>query len=348
VHLGDFDYSLPKDLIAQYPRPTRRDARLLVVGRDPAVGADLTIADLPRLLHAGDLVVLNDTRVIPARLFGHKETGGAIEILIERVVGPQRALAHVRASKAPQRGARLLLQPSGELVVAGREDDLFLLDSPTGQDLHLLLARAGHMPLPPYIERPDEVSDAERYQTVYARAPGAVAAPTAGLHIDCDLLDEMQAMGVALAYVTLHVGAGTFRPLRSPIKDHVMHAEQIEVSQDLCAAVNGARRSGGRIVAIGTTVARALETAAQMALPLQPFSGDTRLFIQPGFRFRVVDALLTNFHLPRSTLLILVSTFAGHAPVMAAYALAVEEKFRFFSYGDAMWLERAVIDEPGV
>lgn len=341
VHLSAFDFDLPPALIAQYPAPRRRDARLLVVGHAGEALAERSVADLPSLLWPGDVVVLNDTRVIPARLYGRKETGGDIEILIERVVSPQRAYAQVRASKSPKPGMRLLLAPAGELVVVGREDDLFLLEAPAGTLIADLLEAGGHMPLPPYIERADETLDTERYQTVYAVRPGAVAAPTAGLHLDEAMLVEIAARGVVTATVTLHVGAGTFRPVRGEdIDAHVLHPEQVDVSAATCAAISAARARGGRVVAIGTTVTRALEAAAAGAGGLAPFCGDTRLFIREGFAFKVVDALLTNFHLPRSTLLMLVCAFGGHPRVMAAYRHAVAAGYRFFSYGDAMWVER--------
>jgi len=341
VHLAAFDFDLPPSLIAQYPAARRRDARLLVLGREGDALADRGIADLPSLLRPEDVLVLNDTRVIPARLYGRKETGGEIEILIERVVSECRAFAHVRASKSPKAGTRLLVEPAGELVVVSREDDLVLLEAPAGTPLAELLSACGHLPLPPYIERADETLDAERYQTVYAARPGAVAAPTAGLHLDEALLAEIAARGVATAMVTLHVGAGTFRPVRGEdIALHVLHPEQVDVSAETCAAIGAARARGGRVVAIGTTVTRALEAAAAGAGGLAPFSGDTRLFIREGFAFKVVDALLTNFHLPRSTLLMLVCAFGGHARVMAAYRHAMAAGYRFFSYGDATWVER--------
>lgn len=340
--LADFDFDLPPGQVAQYPAARRRDARLLVLEERGSALRDGGIADLPGLLAPGDVLVLNDTRVIPARLFGRKVTGGAVEILIERMLADGRAWAHVRASKSPRPGARLLLEPTGELVVVEREGDLFLLEVAAGGSLASLLETSGHMPLPPYITRGDEALDAERYQTVYAERPGAVAAPTAGLHLDAALLADIEARGVALARVTLHVGAGTFRPVRGDdIDAHVMHAEHVEVSAETCRAVAAAQAAGRRVVAIGTTVTRALEAAARGPQGLAPFSGDTRLFIRAGFEFRVVDALLTNFHLPRSTLLMLVCAFGGQARVMAAYRHALAQGYRFFSYGDAMWLQRA-------
>ncbi len=343
MQLSDFDYSLPESLIAQRPPPARRDARLLRLGAAPGALEDLGIADLPRLLRAGDLVVLNDTRVIPARLTGHKDSGGAVEVRVERVLDARRARAMIRASKSPRAGTRIALQPAGALTVCGREGEFFVVETDPGENLAELLERVGHVPLPPYIERGDEDADRERYQTVFARRPGAVAAPTAGLHLDQALLDALQAGGIELGTLTLHVGAGTFQPVRAEtLAAHVMHAERIEVPAALVDQVAAARARGGRVVAIGTTVTRALESAAQATGELAPFSGETRLFITPGFAFSVVDALLTNFHLPRSTLLMLVSAFGGHARVMTAYRHAVAAGYRFFSYGDAMFLEREV------
>ncbi len=341
VQLSDFDYALPPTQIAQHPIARRRDARLLVLGDEAGVWTDSGIVDLPGLLRPGDVMVLNDTRVIPARLFGRKATGGAVEIMIERVMSSRQAMAQLRASKPTRPGTRIALEPEGAIEVWGREGDLFLIEGADGAELPALLAASGHIPLPPYITRADDAIDAERYQTVFAAQPGAVAAPTAGLHLDEDMLGEIAARGAQLAKVTLHVGAGTFQPIRSDsIETHVMHAERIEVSSEACATIAAAKAAGGRVVAIGTTVARALESAAEASGQLAPFRGDTRLFIREGFQFRVVDALLTNFHLPRSTLLMLVSSFAGHARTMAAYAHAVAAGYRFFSYGDAMWLTR--------
>ena len=296
------------------------------------------MTDLPALLRSGDLLVFNDTRVIPARLFGRKDTGGRIEILLERITGPRRALVQLRASKPPRAGARLHLEPTGELAtVLGREGDFWLLEF--GAEPGDVFVRLGTMPLPPYLERQAEEMDFERYQTVFARSPGAVAAPTAGLHFDTELLQALGTAGVSTTFVTLHVGAGTFQPVRAMnLAEHQMHTERLQVSAEACEAVEAARRRGGRVVAVGTTSVRALETAASSGT-LAPYQGDTRLFITPGYQFRVVDALLTNFHLPESTLLMLVCAFAGWEPVMAAYRHAVEARYRFFSYGDAMLLE---------
>ncbi len=297
------------------------------------------MADFPQLLHADDLLVLNNTRVIPARLYGRKASGGKVEVLIERVLDDRRALAHVRSSKSPKAGSRLLLADGAlEVEITSREGELFSLTFAGDIPLLDLLERWGHVPLPPYIERADEQVDRDDYQTLYARHPGAVAAPTAGLHFDQTLLDALAARNIRTAYVTLHVGAGTFQPVRvARLDEHIMHAEQVTVDAAVCEAIEQTRARGGRVVAVGTTVVRSLESAVQAGV-LKPFHGDTRLFITPGYRFSVVDAMLTNFHLPESTLLMLVCAFSGFEPVMAAYRHAVEQNYRFFSYGDAMFL----------
>ncbi len=347
MHVADFDYSLPQELIAQYPAPRRRDARLLILESDGGQ-RDTGIGELPSMVAPGDLIVLNDTRVIPARLRGAKETGGAVEILIEKFLTDYRALAQIRASKAPKSGARIKIEPTGDVIVAGRRDDLFVIETARAESLRALVEKCGHVPLPPYIARPDEALDRERYQTVYASKPGAIAAPTAGLHLDREMLGQFEDRGAVLGYVTLHVGAGTFQPLRTDdIASHTMHAERIEVPAALCNKFRETRAAGKRIIAIGTTVVRALETAADRSRLIAPYSGETRLFIRPGYDFRAVDAMLTNFHLPRSTLLMLVCAFGGCDKVMAAYHHAVAEGYRFFSYGDAMWLERARSGKPG-
>lgn len=337
MRLADFHYELPADRIAQYPPAKRGDSRLLVL--DGATGGieDRHFSDLPGYLRPGDLLVFNDTRVIPARLHGVKDSGGRVEILIERLLDTRRALAHVRASK-PTRPGREIRVGDGALRVIGRQGDLHELELTAG-DLPAFLDRHGRVPLPPYIDRPDEPADRERYQTVFAERPGAVAAPTAGLHFDQPMLDRLEAQGVRFGRVTLHVGAGTFQPVRGDrLDEHVMHAEQAEVGETLCELAAATRRDGGRIVAVGTTAVRSLETAAARG-ELRPFRGDTRLFIRPGYRFRSVDLLLTNFHLPESTLLMLVCAFAGHEAVMGAYRHAVHAGYRFFSYGDAMLLK---------
>lgn len=340
---ADFTYDLPQELIAQQPLAERSASRLLCVNGKQGVMEHCQFSDLPSLLNPGDLLVFNDTRVLPARLYGVKETGGRVEILIERLTGERSALAHVRASKMPRAGQRIALaaeedSPPTDLYVTveGREGSLFRITS--GESLGPLLARIGHMPLPPYIDRADAVEDRERYQTVYAQRDGAVAAPTAGLHFDEAILEQLEGMGVQRAHVTLHVGAGTFQPVRSDdIRDHEMHAEYLEVSQAACDAIAAARERGGRVVAVGTTAVRSLETAAASG-QLAPYVGDTRLFIYPGYAFQCVDAMITNFHLPESTLLMLVSAFSGKELMLDAYKQAVAERYRFFSYGDAMFL----------
>lgn len=334
MRLADFHYELPPDRIAQHPPARRGDSRLLVLDGASGQVEDRHFQDLPAYLRPGDLLVFNDTRVIPARLHGAKDSGGRVEILVERLLDPRTALAHVRASKPPRPGGQIRVG-DGSLRVVYRRGDLYELELAAG-DLPSFLDRHGHVPLPPYIQRDDEPADRERYQTVYAARPGAVAAPTAGLHFDQAMLDALEAQGVRLGRVTLHVGAGTFQPVRTDrLEEHVMHAEAVDVGEELCALAREARRGGGRIVAVGTTAVRSLETAAADG-ELRPYRGDTRLFIRPGYRFRAVDLLLTNFHLPQSTLLMLVCAFAGVEPVMAAYRHAVRAGYRFFSYGDAM------------
>ncbi|MDP2226704.1 MAG: tRNA preQ1(34) S-adenosylmethionine ribosyltransferase-isomerase QueA [Moraxellaceae bacterium] len=340
----DFHFDLPDALIARYPAAERTGSRLLQV--DGASGARVhgRFADLEALLQPGDLLVMNDTRVIPARLFGSKPTGGRVELLIERITGECEALCHLRASKSPQRGAELLFPEGVTALMTGRADDLFCLRFSV--PLLDYLQRHGEIPLPPYFQRAPEASDHERYQTVYADPAKAasVAAPTAGLHFDAAMLERLSAKGVQRAFVTLHVGAGTFRPVRSDdIREHRMHSEWLTVPEATAATVRETKARGGRVVAVGTTSVRSLETAAGHAAPgalISAFAGETDIFIYPGYRWRVVDALVTNFHLPESTLLMLVSAFAGHAAVMTAYREAVAEHYRFFSYGDAMFLTR--------
>ena len=341
---SDFHFDLPPALIAQRPLAHRGDSRLLHLHGPSGAVTDRRFADLPTLLRPGDLLVFNDTRVMRARLFGNKASGGRVEILVERLLAPDEALAQVRASKSPKVGGRLVLESGAALECLGREGEFFHLRALEG-DFPTLMERHGHMPLPPYIQRPDEETDLERYQTVYSRRPGAVAAPTAGLHFDAEMLQRLADQGVASAHVTLHVGAGTFQPVRvENLDEHPMHAEWLEVNAEVCAQVAATRARGGRVVAVGTTSVRSLETAAASG-NLAPFQGETRLFIRPGYRFRVVDALITNFHLPESTLLMLVSAFSGYEAVMAAYRHAVAEGYRFFSYGDAMFLTRRDADE---
>jgi S-adenosylmethionine:tRNA ribosyltransferase-isomerase len=340
---SDFHYELPPELIAQQPPAQRGQSRLLCLEPDGSC-SDRVIRDLPALLQTGDLLVFNDTRVIPARLFATKETGGRIEILVERLLDDRRLLAQVRASKPPRPGMMLQVDGSAEpLWVEAREEPFYRLALRGEGRILDLLERAGHMPLPPYIERADEAADRERYQTVLARVPGAVAAPTAGLHFDEALLQAIRDRGARIETLTLHVGAGTFQPVRvDDLAGHRMHSERYEISPSLCEAVAATRAAGRRVVAIGTTSVRALESAADEQGRLRPGSGETRLFITPGYRFRIVDALLTNFHLPESTLLMLVCAFGGHDAVMKAYARAVQGRYRFFSYGDAMWLPACV------
>ena len=334
---ADFHYQLPAELIAQRPLEQRSSSRLLCFDRQSGHVSDRKFIDLPDLLNPGDLLVFNNTKVIPARLHGFKSSGGRIEILIERLLNQQECLAQVRASKSPKPGRKLVLEDGSELLVIGRQEGFFHLKS-VDVDLMSLLQGLGHMPLPPYITREDNEADRLRYQTVFAETPGAVAAPTAGLHFDQALLDQLREAGIHSTTVTLHVGAGTFQPVRvDDIEEHLMHAEWLEVSQTACDAIAAAKARGGRVIAVGTTAVRSLETAAQGG-SLQPFSGDSRIFIYPPYEFRVVDAMITNFHLPESTLLMLVSAFAGHEQTLAAYRHAVEQQYRFFSYGDAMLL----------
>ncbi len=333
----DFHYELPAELIAQLPLEQRSASRLLCFDRQSGRLSDRNFSNLPGLLNPGDLLVFNNTEVIPARLYGRKASGGRVEILVERLLNQHECLAQVRASKSPKPGGTLILEDGSELRVLGREDSFFHLQA-VGGDLMDLLQGLGHMPLPPYITREDTQRDRDRYQTVYAETPGAVAAPTAGLHFDQALLEQLKDTGIQSTTVTLHVGAGTFQPVRvDNIEDHHMHAEWLEVPPSACEAITAARARGGRVIAVGTTAVRSLETAAQ-AGSLEPFSGDSRIFIYPPYQFRVVDAMITNFHLPESTLLMLVSAFAGREPIKAAYLHAVEQRYRFFSYGDAMLL----------
>jgi len=336
VKRTDFSYELPPELIAQEPLPDRSASRLLVLDAAAEAVADRQFRELPELLEPGDLLVFNDTRVLPARLFGVKDSGGAVEILVERLLGSHAAKAQVRASKSLQSGRSITLEDGTQVRIAGREGEFYRLEFAGTEPLEKLLLRLGHMPLPPYIRRPDTGEDQSRYQTVFARTPGAVAAPTAGLHFDEDLLLQLQARGVEFGHVTLHVGAATFQPVRvDDVTHHVMHSEWLNVGAELVERVRRTRARGGRVVAVGTTVVRALETASGSGV-LEPFAGETRIFIFPGRPVLSVDALITNFHLPESTLLMLVAAFAGRERVMAAYRHAVAQRYRFFSYGDAM------------
>ncbi|WKA63499.1 tRNA preQ1(34) S-adenosylmethionine ribosyltransferase-isomerase QueA [Pectobacterium aroidearum] len=343
MRVADFSFELPESLIAHYPQAERSGCRLLSL--DGPTG-DLThgvFTDLLDKLNPGDLLVFNNTRVIPARLFGRKVSGGKLEVLVERVLDDHRVLAHVRASKAPKPGTELLLgdDESVKATMAARHDALFELHFDDSRDVLSILNDIGHMPLPPYIDRPDEDADRELYQTVYSQRPGAVAAPTAGLHFDEPMLAALREKGIEMAFVTLHVGAGTFQPVRvDTIEDHIMHAEYAEVPQGVVDAVLACKARGNRVIAVGTTSVRSLESAAQASqnAPIEPFFGDTKIFIYPGYHYRIIDALVTNFHLPESTLIMLVSAFAGYQNTMSAYREAVSEQYRFFSYGDAMFI----------
>jgi S-adenosylmethionine:tRNA ribosyltransferase-isomerase len=331
MQISDFDYALPDELIARYPAAERRASRLLEVGAEIA---DRQFADLPSRLSPGDLLVFNDTRVIPARLAAVKDTGGRAEILIERIESERCALAQVRASKSPKKGGRLRLAGGEEIVVTGRGDEFFVLDFP--KPVLQILESAGEVPLPPYLGRDAEADDSERYQTVYAKDPGAVAAPTAGLHFDQQMLDDTLAAGVRHAFVTLHVGAGTFQALRREhIEENRLHSERVRVTEACAQAVRETRAVGGRVIAVGTTAVRSLECASRSG-EIRAFEGETDLFILPGYEFRSVDAMITNFHLPRSSLLMLVAAFAGRERILRAYEHAVQSGYRFFSYGDSM------------
>ena len=340
--VSEFDYALPGELIAQHPAAERTSSRLLHLDGPSGAIQDLRFPDLPRLVAPNDVVVVNDTRVVKARLAGRKRTGGKIEVLVERIVAPHEALAMIRASHPPSTGAELVVGAGVPVRVIGREDDLYRLRFLSGISLEQVLERNGTVPLPPYITRAADASDAARYQTVYADKPGAVAAPTAGLHFDQATLDALAAKGVKIAKLTLHVGAGTFQPVRTEnVEDHRMHRERYSVPRETVVAVQAARAAGGRVLAVGTTSLRALEAAAASG-KLEPASGETDLFIHPGYAFRVADRLLTNFHLPKSSLLMLVSAFGGTDNLRRAYAQAIRERYRFFSYGDAMLIERSV------
>jgi S-adenosylmethionine:tRNA ribosyltransferase-isomerase len=336
----DFYYELPDELIAREPASQRRDSRLLCLDGPTGEVAHRRFPDVLSLVEPGDLMVFNDTRVIPARVFGQKSTGGRVEILVERVLDSQLVLAHVRSSKSPKPGSSILLEDGTQLLVTGRREALFELKFPADTSAATVLEKIGHMPLPPYIDRPDAAADRERYQTVYGRKSGAVAAPTAGLHFDEQLLEQLREKGVQLAFVTLHVGAGTFQPVRvDNIREHRMHSEVMSVSEEVCQQVRATRSAGKRVIAVGTTSVRCLETAAQSG-EIQPYEGETNIFIYPSYQYQAVDALITNLHLPESTLLMLVSAFAGYRHTMAAYEAAVAERYRFFSYGDAMFITR--------
>jgi S-adenosylmethionine:tRNA ribosyltransferase-isomerase len=359
MKLTDFDFELPEKLIAKYPASERSASRMLKLHGASGKVKHAQFTDIIDIVESGDLLVFNNTRVIPARLFGQKETGGKIEVMLERVLNDNTALAHIRSSKSPKQGALLILEGGIKAHVLGRQDALFHIqfeldsivnetegsaetEAKTQQTIFDLLEQHGHMPLPPYIDRPDEDTDKERYQTVYNKKPGAVAAPTAGLHFDDSILAKLKEKGVNTAFVTLHVGAGTFQPVRvENIEEHQMHAEYAEVSREVVDLVKQTKANGKRVIAVGTTSVRSLESAAQhtQSKEIEPFLSDTSIFIFPGFEFKVVDCMLTNFHLPQSTLMMLISAFATRDGVMNAYAEAIEHEYRFFSYGDAMFIE---------
>ena len=346
MHRTDFTFDLPEELIAQQPVAERTASRLLVLDGNTGKTEDKIFTDLSEFLQTGDVLVFNNTQVIPARLHGKKATGGKVEVLVERIVEDNVALAHVRASKSPKAGTELLFEQNIRAEVTGRDGDLFIIKFNTENTVLELLNKIGHMPLPPYIQRDDESFDQERYQTVYAEKPGAVAAPTAGLHFDDKMLQQLSDKGIEQIHVTLHVGAGTFQPVRADdLKDHHMHKEWIELTNENCERLNKAKKEGRRIIAIGTTSVRCLESAALFSgmfedkkAELKPYTGETDIFITPGYEFKVIDALVTNFHLSESTLLMLVSAFAGYENIKNAYQHAIKEKYRFFSYGDAMFL----------
>ncbi|QUG76902.1 tRNA preQ1(34) S-adenosylmethionine ribosyltransferase-isomerase QueA [Erwinia sp. E602] len=355
MRVADFAFELPESLIAHYPQAQRSGCRLLSLNGEDGALQHGVFTDLLDKLNPGDLLVFNNTRVIPARIFGRKASGGKIEVLVERMLDDKRVLAHVRSSKAPKPGSELLLgeDESVQATMTARHDALFEIEFNDNRPVLDILNAIGHMPLPPYIDRPDEDADRELYQTVYSQKPGAVAAPTAGLHFDEPLLAALREKGIESAFVTLHVGAGTFQPVRvDSIEDHIMHAEYAEVPQDVVDAVLACKARGNRVIAVGTTSVRSLESAAQAAgdALIAPFFGDTKIFIYPGYHYQVIDALVTNFHLPESTLIMLVSAFAGYRNTMHAYRQAVAEQYRFFSYGDAMFItrnERAFSEIPG-
>ncbi len=350
----DFYFDLPKSLIANYPSKERTQCRMLCLDGESGTYSDHAFIELQDFLHPGDLLVFNDTKVIAARLYGKKETGGAAELLIERILGPRQALSHIKASKAPKAGMKICLDGGFVITVTGRQGDLFMVENDPGNPAILeILDKIGHIPLPPYIQRDDEPLDKERYQTVYSKIPGAVAAPTAGLHFDEAQLAALKEYGVRFAYVTLHVGAGTFQPVREDdILKHHMHQEFVHLPKETAEAVIATHKAGGRVIAVGTTAVRSLESAAAFAKEqglkdeICPFDKDTGIFIYPGYRYRIVDALITNFHLPESTLIMLVCAFCGYQNTLRAYNHAVQQGYKFFSYGDCMFITaRRTIDD---
>ncbi len=348
MRVADFSFDLPEHLIARYPKAQRTASRLMALDGNTGDISHQIFPDVLSHLAPGDLLVFNNTRVIPARMFGQKASGGKLEVLVERILDEHSVLAHVRCSKSPKPGSEIILEGEVNVTMVARHDALFELKFNHDENVLNILERIGHMPLPPYIDRPDEDSDKERYQTVYNEKPGAVAAPTAGLHFDDELLEKIKAKGVELAFVTLHVGAGTFQTVKvDDVKDHVMHAEYVEVSEQVVEQIKQTKALGGRIIAVGTTSVRSLESAAKSALDagteLAPYYQDTSIFITPGYNWQLVDGLITNFHLSESTLLMLVSAFSGYEHIMAAYKEAVANEYRFFSYGDAMFLTRKTL-----
>ncbi|HCV03136.1 tRNA preQ1(34) S-adenosylmethionine ribosyltransferase-isomerase QueA [Pseudoalteromonas sp. APAL1] len=342
MRVADFSFDLPDELIARFPKADRTSSRLLTLDGPSGKVEHKVFSDILSLVNENDLLVFNNTKVIPARMFGQKESGGKLEVLVERVLDEHRVLAHVRASKSPKPGSKIILEGKAEAIMVARHGELFELEFAKDENVLDILNDIGHMPLPPYIDRPDNEADRERYQTVYGEKPGAVAAPTAGLHFDDKLMMALKDKGINMAFVTLHVGAGTFQPVRvDSVDEHVMHSEYIEVPDDVVKAVAETKAKGGRVIAVGTTSVRSLESAAKVhGGKLDTYFGDTDIFIYPGYQFNVVDAMVTNFHLPESTLIMLVSAFAGQENIMGAYHTAIEQKYRFFSYGDAMFLTR--------
>lgn len=335
---SDFHFDLPPELIAQFPLAQRSASRLLVVPNDQDNFIDKTVRDLPEFLRPGDLLIFNDTRVIPARLYGQKESGGRVEILLERITSGHEVRAQIGASKSPKADSKIILDEGTVITVLGRDGEFYRLRFDTTEPLEKILLRAGRMPLPPYIQRDADITDDVRYQTVFAKQPGAVAAPTAGLHFDEDLLADIKARGVEFGHITLHVGAGTFQPMRAEnILEHTMHREWLNVGAELCSQILKTRARGGRVIAVGTTVVRALETAYRNG-EVRPYADDTQIFIFPGVKIKSVDAMITNFHLPQSTLMMMVSAFSGRERILSAYQHAIEQRYRFFSYGDAMLL----------
>ena len=346
MQVEDFDFQLPDDLIARHPTQERTGSRLLHLTGATGEVSHLQFPDIEALIEPGDLLVFNNTRVIPARIFGQKTSGGKVEVLIERMTSDHTALAHIRANKSPKKDTVLDMEGGIQLTVTGREDNLFCITWTNSEPLVDLLEQHGHMPLPPYLEREDDEDDRERYQTVYAQKKGAVAAPTAGLHFDDAILGRLKEKGVNTAFVTLHVGAGTFQPVKADkLEDHIMHAEWIDVPADVVEQIKATKAAGKRVIAVGTTSVRSLESASHSGV-IEPFTGDTSIFIYPGYEFKTVDAMLTNFHLPKSTLIMLVSAFAGQNHVMNAYQAAVNEQYRFFSYGDAMFVTNTNSTQP--